>query len=187
MDMTYEMEKMFEENVNLIHATIRTYIKCPGMYGLNDYDDLVQIGRIGLYKAIEKYDQSKGKFSTYAVPIIRNHLYNALRDAGDIDNTIALNDEWIEMNKDLAYDSAVEISNDMTMKEGMGIISSCATRYGGIAEKGARAIQLKLLGYDCNDIAEMYGVEAKTVTAWMSRARKKLQKEPELLRLLDMA
>lgn len=181
--MTHEQDKMFEENYNLIHSTIKTFIKCPGQYGLNDYDDLVQIGSIGLCKAIEGYDFSKGKFSTYAVPIIRNCLYNELRDAREGEK-ISLNDEWLEMNEEAAQESALSINDEIMLKDGVKIIDKCAKKYGGIAEKGATAIKLMLLGYSCGDIAEMFDVEAKTITAWVSRARKKLQREPELMRLL---
>ena len=34
-------------------------------------------------------------------------------------------------------------------------------------------------------LAEMFNTDAKTITAWVSRARKKLKKEPELLALLS--
>lgn len=187
--MTYEM--MFEENKNLIYTAINTYVKCAGKYGINDYDDLFQIGSIGLWKAVQKYDESKGKFSSFAVPVIRNQLFNALRDAGQTGNTTSLDEgweeEWTDVNTELAYDTIQDISDSVTMNEGLGILDSCAEKYGGIAGKGVQALKLKVLGYDCNDIAEMFGVEANTITAWMSRARKKLQKEPALLRLLDMA
>ena len=79
------------------------------------------------------------------------------------------------------------MNDDILMKDGLNIISDCSEKYGGIAGKGAEALRLMLLGYSCNDIAKMYGVEDKTITAWISRARKKLQKEPALLKLLDKA
>lgn len=184
--MTDYQNKMFEENQNLIYTTINTYVKCPGMYGLNDYDDLFQIGAIGMCKAIENYDESKGAFSTYAIPIIRNHLYNALRDATSID-TISTDDEWVELNIDIAQESTKSVTDNMILKQGFDIITECGSKYGGIAQKGAEAIKMMMLGYDCGDIAMMYGVEPKTITSWISRARKKLQCEPSLKKLLDLA
>lgn len=36
-----------------------------------EYDDLFQAGCVGLLKAVENFDTSRGvKFSTYAVPVI---------------------------------------------------------------------------------------------------------------------
>ena len=77
------------------------------------------------------------------------------------------------------------MSDDLIMEEGLNIIDECANKYGGIAAKGVEAIKLTLMGYTCKDISEMYNVDAKTITSWISRARQKLQKEPALLKLLD--
>ena len=48
-------------------------------------DDLIQIGAIGLIKAIDKFDPSFGvSFSTYAVPMILGEIKRFLRDDGII-------------------------------------------------------------------------------------------------------
>lgn len=50
-----------------------------------DWEDLRQIGAIGLMKAIDKFDTSYGvKFSTYAVPVIMGEIKRFLRDDGII-------------------------------------------------------------------------------------------------------
>ena len=50
-----------------------------------DMDELVQIGSIGLIKAIRKFDGEFGvKFSTYAVPMILGELKRFIRDDGII-------------------------------------------------------------------------------------------------------
>ena len=47
--------------------------------------DLVQIGSVGLLKAIANFDLSRGlKFSTYAVPVITGEIKRYLRDDGII-------------------------------------------------------------------------------------------------------
>ena len=46
-------------------------------------DDLVQVGSVGLLKAIDKFDPEKGvSFITYAVPVIVGEIKNHLRDHG---------------------------------------------------------------------------------------------------------
>ena len=46
-------------------------------------DDLLQVGSIGLIKAIAKFDASRGNsFITYAVPVIVGEIKNYLRDNG---------------------------------------------------------------------------------------------------------
>ncbi|MEQ8156083.1 MAG: RNA polymerase sporulation sigma factor SigF [Clostridiaceae bacterium] len=50
-----------------------------------DYEDILQIGSIGLIKAIKNFDDSFNvKFSTYAVPMIIGEIKRFLRDDGII-------------------------------------------------------------------------------------------------------
>lgn len=50
-----------------------------------EYDDLVQIGSMGMLKAIRTYDEERGTaFSTYAVPLIIGEIRKFLRDDGPI-------------------------------------------------------------------------------------------------------
>ena len=50
-----------------------------------DYDDLCQIGHVGMIKAIKNFDIGRGtQFSTYAVPLIIGEIKRFLRDDGDI-------------------------------------------------------------------------------------------------------
>ncbi|MGF1514274.1 MAG: RNA polymerase sigma factor SigF [Elainellaceae cyanobacterium] len=47
------------------------------------YDDLVQVGSLGLINAIERFDISKGNaFSSFALPYIRGEIQHYLRDKG---------------------------------------------------------------------------------------------------------
>ncbi|MBI4298666.1 MAG: SigB/SigF/SigG family RNA polymerase sigma factor [Chloroflexi bacterium] len=45
-------------------------------------EDLVQIGSIGLLKAMKRYDPDKGRFVAFAVPIIIGEVKNYFRDHG---------------------------------------------------------------------------------------------------------
>lgn len=56
-------------------------LKCSGR-GV-DLEDLIQIGNIGMLKAIRSFDLSRGcVFSTYAVPLIFGEIRRFLRDDG---------------------------------------------------------------------------------------------------------
>jgi RNA polymerase sigma-B factor len=47
------------------------------------YEDLLQVGSLGLIRAIERFDMSKGHaFSSFAVPYIRGEIQHYLRDKG---------------------------------------------------------------------------------------------------------
>lgn len=72
--------KIIEENQGLVWSVVK---KFAGR-GL-EFDDLYQIGVIGLIKCIEKFDNSfEVKFSTYAVPMIMGEIRRFLRDDGII-------------------------------------------------------------------------------------------------------
>jgi RNA polymerase primary sigma factor len=69
-----------EANQGLVRSVARRY------RGLGvPFEDLVQEGNIGLMRAVEKFDRSRGlKFSTYAVWWIRSAMVQALGDARTI-------------------------------------------------------------------------------------------------------
>ena len=69
---------MVEENIGLAHLCARRFLG-RGM----EYDDLFQAGCVGLLKAVENFDTSRGvKFSTYAVPVILGEIRRLFRDGG---------------------------------------------------------------------------------------------------------
>jgi len=47
------------------------------------YEDLLQVGSLGLIRAIERFDMTKGHaFSSFAIPYIRGEIQHYLRDKG---------------------------------------------------------------------------------------------------------
>ncbi len=79
--MNCKIEQMVAEHTGLVKS-VAMRLSC--VYG-EDLEDLIQIGYIGLIKAIKGFDPSKGyKFSTYAVPVIAGEIRSQLRDQGNI-------------------------------------------------------------------------------------------------------
>lgn len=71
---------LVEENIGLVYTIVRRFLG----RGI-EMEDLVQIGSIGLIKAIDKFDLSfEVRFSTYAVPMIAGEIKRFLRDDGMI-------------------------------------------------------------------------------------------------------
>lgn len=69
-----------EHNSPLVKSIVRRY-RNRGV----EYDDLYQLGCIGLLKAIKNFSREFGvKFSTYAVPMIAGEIKRYLRDDGYI-------------------------------------------------------------------------------------------------------
>lgn len=73
-------EELLEVNRGLVRS-IALRFRERGL----EMDDLLQIGTIGLIKAIRSFDLERGTcFSTYAVPMIFGEIRRALRDEGPI-------------------------------------------------------------------------------------------------------
>ncbi|HYE10002.1 MAG TPA: sigma-70 family RNA polymerase sigma factor, partial [Patescibacteria group bacterium] len=71
---------LVENNIGLVRSVVKKFLNrgC-------EYDDLMQIGSIGLLKAIKKFDLSFNvRFSTYAIPMIMGEIKRFLRDDGII-------------------------------------------------------------------------------------------------------
>jgi RNA polymerase sigma factor (sigma-70 family) len=61
MKSNKDFERIVRDNEKLVHHVAKKY------KGLDQYDDLVQEGMIGLIKAIKRFDSSLGyAFSSYA-------------------------------------------------------------------------------------------------------------------------
>ncbi len=75
-----EREQAITRNMGLVHTCARRFIG----RGI-EYDDLVQAGSMGLVKAVDGFDESRGlKFSTYAVPVILGEIRRLFRDGGTV-------------------------------------------------------------------------------------------------------
>lgn len=66
--------QIISENYGLVHLVLKKYKQYGSLY-----EDLFQEGVLGLFRAVDKYDPSKGaKFSSYAVLWIKDFVSNHL-------------------------------------------------------------------------------------------------------------
>ncbi len=73
-------EEFIKNNLGLVHSICRRFTG----RGI-EYDDLYQAGCMGLVKAVDAFDESRGfAFSTYAVPVIMGEVRRLFRDGGAI-------------------------------------------------------------------------------------------------------
>ena len=82
------LDTIIKENVGLIWSIVRKFANRG-----YEFDDLFQIGSIGLIKAVKNFDLNFNvKFSTYAVPMIIGEIRRHLRDNNPIRVSRSLRD-----------------------------------------------------------------------------------------------
>lgn len=98
-----------------------------------DYEDLVEIGSMGLLKAIRTFDEARGcAFSTYAVPLILGEIRRFLRDDGPL--------KVSRLQKRLAASLMAERERLLSLGEEDVSVSVLAKRCGVTREEAAVAL-----------------------------------------------
>ncbi|MGL5353424.1 MAG: RNA polymerase sporulation sigma factor SigF [Clostridium sp.] len=105
------MSRVIEMNLPLVSSISKKFLNRG-----YDYEDIFQIGSIGLVKAIKNFDASFNvKFSTYAVPMIIGEIKRFIRDDGIIKvsrnvKSLArkLHFDKEQLTKDLGRDPTIE-------------------------------------------------------------------------------
>ena len=147
----YAKEKLIVENTPLIKSIVRRYA------GKNvEYEDLMQLGAMGLIKAINNFDTSFNvQFSTYAVPMIAGEIKRFMRDDGSVKVSRTMKQTAKEINKFIdeytcQHDyppSVKEIAEKFHMDEAetvfvMGSSKMPLSLYGGAENKDGKEREL---------------------------------------------
>ena len=104
-------DTVFEENTGLIYSVAKRFVG-RGV----EMEDLIQIGSIGLLKAVDHFNASfEVKFSTYAVPMIAGEIKRYLRDDGILKVSRSLKENCVriysareKLEKELGRDPEME-------------------------------------------------------------------------------
>ena len=181
MPPQYERNKKIEENMGLVGQVIKDKVREIHRIGIYTYDDLFQIGCVGLCKAADTYmAEGDACFSTYAYVIIRNEIYDALKYATLRRKRETLTEVYNLPPKTLTAYSDGLMGAELTLDA----MQACAT---GVTAKGIEAIRMLSQGYTHREIGErMGGVSANNVSAWVARARKFLRSDQAIIDMRDV-
>lgn len=105
-------EELICDNLGLVHACANRF-RNKGI----EYDDLFSAGCLGLVKAADGFDESRGfAFSTYAVPAILGEMKRLFRDGGAVKISRALKERAREAAK-LREEMTAVLSREPTLRE----------------------------------------------------------------------
>lgn len=94
--MMQDRNTLIETNVRLVHSCCKRFVG----RGI-EYDDIFQVGCIGLVKAADGFDSTRGLcFSTYAVPNIIGEIKRLFRDTGAVKVSRSIKELSLKVQKE---------------------------------------------------------------------------------------
>jgi RNA polymerase sigma-B factor len=89
----YFRNQILELNVGLVRKEASHW----SQMGAESFEDLLQVGCLGMIRAIERFDLDKGHaFSSFAIPYIRGEIRHYLRDKG---HSMRIPRRWLEIGQ----------------------------------------------------------------------------------------
>ena len=179
---TYACNQIIKQYEKLIESKV----KAKGYHYYSfDYQELLQCGRLAVYKSILAFDHKSSKFSTFVSHVIDNELINYLRKLNSQkqkinSDTIPLNNQGeIEYISDAGDTSYIPMSSDEKNPERQ-VIDEEALAY-AIKEVGLKLsdmefdiLKLKLAGLKQREIANNLHISLKSVENALARIRTKI-------------
>lgn len=175
MKLTKEQQLKVEANMGLIGKVIKDKVHGISEQGIYTYDDLYQIGSIGLCKAAAT--DKGGVFSTYAYRLIWNEICDALVYATKRRMTEILSEDERVPEKpceDKPFELRFEIYD---------VLDKTKQKASPTVRKGIDALVLMSRGYTAREIGDEIGYAPNQVTAFVTKAKKYLKAQPEIVQL----
>ena len=180
MTLTAEQQKKVEQNIRLVQKVINDKVHGPYQLGIYTYDDIFQIGCIGLCKAVAT--DKGGIFSTYAYRLIWNEICDAL--------IYSTRRQVTELSSDMiplvVEEPTISIADVATQLDVQAALKAAKQEASPCVLKGIDAMIQMAEGRSSKEIGNELGVSANLVCAWVSKARKYLKSRPEILALAEM-
>lgn len=172
MKLTNAQQKIVETNLGLVGKVIKDKVHNIGQPGFYTYDDLFQIGCIGLSKAAAT--DKGGVFSTYAYRLIWNEICDALIYA----SRRTLSEESVEIAELASIENDTDLNE--TKIELYDVIKKAKKSASPSIALGIDALLFMNAGYSAKEIGKRFGKTANNITALVSKAKKHLRMLPEL-------
>ena len=173
MKLTEKQQQLVEDNIKLVGFVIKKSGIKFNNYKI-EYEDLYQIGCLGLCRAVETFDPEYGStFSTYAYIVIRNEILRELVRINKIPGTVDLSlyEEDI-MSVDVPEDKVVA---HLYSEEIMSTVRKAYEEASEAKKKYIDVLLLRIQGFKNTEIAQMINWSPETVSKAEIRAKKYLK------------
>lgn len=174
--LTTEQEQLVVNNIGLAHYFARRY------YAENmDHDDFVQVGMVGLVRAAQKFDASRGfKFSTLAAKCVKWEMLNTFRKKRIQSfslNALVSNEEGYAERIELVADNSMDMNLVPLKMDLHQALSTLAEKERFIIKHSFGLGNHRILSQ--SQIAEILGFSQVHVGRLLRKALKKLRLELE--------
>ena len=107
-----DKDKLAQRHLGLVHACCKRF-SGKGI----EYEELYAAGCLGLTKAINNFDDSRGlQFSTYAFPVIMGEIKRLFRDGGSVRVSRSLRELSLKINR-LNNENELKNGTEMTVSQ----------------------------------------------------------------------
>ena len=171
------MNKLLGKYKTMVGRLCRSYFLLGG-----DIEDLNQEGMIGLYKAIQGYNQNKNvKFKTFANVCIKHQLLSAIKIASSQKNMVLSSAIPIAEEADDEDEGVFEIilpsslpQPDDSVIEEESKLELQAKMLSALSPLEIKVLSLYLKGFSYKEIAQKAQISTKSIDNALSRIKKKL-------------
>ena len=154
-------QQLVEDNIKLVYSLVSkeypTYLKD---------EDVIQCGMLGLCKAAERWEEAKGKFSTFATWCIRNEIRQELRSRSKHKGVLSLDYEV-----DGGNGERVTFGDCIAGEEDVCYIDT-DINVSLLTPKEIKVFDLLQTGMSCSDVGRTLGVSVQYVWAVKRKIRK---------------
>ena len=165
LHLTHDQQRLFDQHFPLVHFIIRRYFP---RISPSDYDDFVQVGAMGLCRAIVNYDPRKSMLSTYAASCIRAGIRAYIRSLH-----AACRDRRKEISLDVSFDvpfAADDVESIVIAHEILAFLQRLPSR-------DLQIIGLRLAGHSQQRISQQLQLSQGYISKRLSAIRQQLRKE----------
>lgn len=169
--------KLVEDHLNIVEYLVWHKIRISEQIQGMGYEDLYQTGCEALCHAAKCYQPNKNaSFATFATKVISNRLIDHCRKINRVQQPLVYSDAVLPVSDKNRYTDLILTTEEPSFSESElnYFFEHVRKQYTGIARMGIDVLQMKCQGLSSSEIARQYHVTPNNISAWISRAKKKL-------------